>query len=478
MENTRKLWLGLATLLIASFAVLLWAGGEIFRAAPPIPERVVDTTGATVYTRHDIERGRQVWQSMGGMQLGSIWGHGGYVAPDWSADWLHREATALLDQWARAEGSVSYAQLPAERQAALRGRLQEQFRANTYDASTGVITLSRERVIALSNVAAHYESLFGNDPATAQIARGLRDEGRHGARRGEPPVADGLLLVDRVGRGHRTAGRRDARGGGGRRGEASDLHQQLAERAFARQHASGVDVGVVGLQRAVPDRGHRLARLAPRADACAWRETAHDSFERSDGHAARDAVDARHGEVFLGGARAVPRADPARRDDGALPGRRPAGLRLRDLRHPAVLDHPHLAYAVGGVVDRRRVAGHGPVHRTGDVGPRAEVPAIRRQRALGLPADHRRRFVRGPMAGGDAEARAGPQFLVGPPGLGIRGHGPLLAVVPVRRPVAVVDPRRPRVVAGVARPAHRHQGRSSGCCSSPPCASACSSAPR
>ena len=62
MENTRKLWLGLATLLIASFAVLLWAGGEIFRAAPPIPERVVDTTGATVYTRHDIERGRQVWQ--------------------------------------------------------------------------------------------------------------------------------------------------------------------------------------------------------------------------------------------------------------------------------------------------------------------------------------------------------------------------------------------------------------------------------
>ncbi|MUV15777.1 nitric-oxide reductase large subunit [Noviluteimonas gilva] len=169
MESTRKLWLGLATLLIASFAVLLWAGGEIFRAAPPIPERVVDTTGATVYTRHDIERGRQVWQSMGGMQLGSIWGHGGYVAPDWSADWLHREAVAMLDQWAREEGSVSYATLSAERQAALRGRLQAQFRANTYDASNGVITLTRERVVAISNVAAHYESLFGNDPATARL---------------------------------------------------------------------------------------------------------------------------------------------------------------------------------------------------------------------------------------------------------------------------------------------------------------------
>ncbi|BCT91703.1 nitric-oxide reductase large subunit [Lysobacter helvus] len=169
MENTRKLWLGLAALLIASFAVLLWAGGEIFRAAPPIPERVVDATGATVYTRHDIERGRQVWQSMGGMQLGSIWGHGGYVAPDWSADWLHREAVAMLDQWARAEGSAGYERLSAERQAALRGRLQAQFRRNTYDASNGVITLTRERVVALSNVAAHYESLFGNDPATAKL---------------------------------------------------------------------------------------------------------------------------------------------------------------------------------------------------------------------------------------------------------------------------------------------------------------------
>ena len=93
MNTTRKLWLGLAALLIASFAVLLWVGGEIHRA-PPMPERVVTESGRVVYTRADIEQGRQVWQSIGGQQLGSIWGHGSYVAPDWSADWLHREAVA------------------------------------------------------------------------------------------------------------------------------------------------------------------------------------------------------------------------------------------------------------------------------------------------------------------------------------------------------------------------------------------------
>ncbi len=170
MSNTRKLWLGLGALLVVSFGVLLWAGTEIFRTAPPMPERVVSESGQQVYTRADMERGRQVWQSMGGMQLGSIWGHGGYVAPDWSADWLHREAMGLLDLWARADGGMAtYQQLPAEQQAALRGRLTQEMRRNTYDPATATITLSDDRVAALSNVAAHYESLFGNDPATAEL---------------------------------------------------------------------------------------------------------------------------------------------------------------------------------------------------------------------------------------------------------------------------------------------------------------------
>ena len=81
MSTTRKLWLGLAALLLASFSVLLWTGTQIHRVAPPLPERVVATDGTVVFTRADIETGRQVWQSMGGMQLGSTWGHGAYVAP-------------------------------------------------------------------------------------------------------------------------------------------------------------------------------------------------------------------------------------------------------------------------------------------------------------------------------------------------------------------------------------------------------------
>ena len=169
MDATKKLWLGLGTLLVVSFAVLLWAGTEIFRSAPPMPERVVAEDGRVLYTRADIERGRQVWQSMGGMQLGSIWGHGGYVAPDWSADWLHREAMAILDSWAALEGAPSYRVLPAEQQGMLRARLEALIRPNTFEPKTKTITVPAVRAEAMGKVADHYVSLFGNAPETAEL---------------------------------------------------------------------------------------------------------------------------------------------------------------------------------------------------------------------------------------------------------------------------------------------------------------------
>ncbi|MEC5398534.1 nitric-oxide reductase large subunit [Uliginosibacterium sp. H1] len=170
MGNTRKLWTALAVLLVTSFSLLLWSGTEIQRNAAPMPERVVSEDGSVLYTRSEIERGRQVWQSMGGMQLGSIWGHGAYVAPDWSADWLHREAVSILDAWAaRASAGASFATLPVDAQAGLQGRLQQMMRRNTYDAATGTIVLTPDRAAAVAKVAQHYISLFGNDPATAEL---------------------------------------------------------------------------------------------------------------------------------------------------------------------------------------------------------------------------------------------------------------------------------------------------------------------
>ena len=169
MSTTGRLWAALITLLAAMFSVLVWMGGEIARVEPPMPERVTSTSGQVLFTREDIEQGRIVWQSIGGQQMGTIWGHGALVAPDWSADWLHREAMGLLELWAKRDLGVEFAQIDRKDQEFLKLRLKQELRKNTYDPSTGTIKVSTDRATAMAQVAAHYTSLFSDDPATQSL---------------------------------------------------------------------------------------------------------------------------------------------------------------------------------------------------------------------------------------------------------------------------------------------------------------------
>src|SRR6187455_372519 len=162
-------WIAFALVIGLSFAVLGWTGVRIYQEAPPIPSAVVTPDGRVLIVKDDIQTGQNVWQSMGGMELGSIWGHGSYVAPDWTADWLHRECTWLLDHWAAQSGGKTYDQLDAETQAALRERLKKEIRSNTYDTQTGNIVVSAARAEAMQAVGSHYAALFGNDPALKKL---------------------------------------------------------------------------------------------------------------------------------------------------------------------------------------------------------------------------------------------------------------------------------------------------------------------
>ena len=163
MKATRKLWTWLAVICVLSFAVLGWVGTEIYVEAPPIPQKVVNTKGDVLYTAQQVTHGQQAWLSAGGQQLGSVWGHGSYLAPDWSADWLHREALALREIWSEREFKKPYAQLNAGQQGQLNALLKLEMRRNSYDASTGTIALSDDRAAAVREVAAHYNGLFGDE---------------------------------------------------------------------------------------------------------------------------------------------------------------------------------------------------------------------------------------------------------------------------------------------------------------------------
>ncbi len=160
-----RLWAIFIVFLTAMFGVLLLVGGLSFREAPPVPERVVvENTDppAVVITSEEIHQGRDIWRRLGGMELGSVWGHGAYLAPDWTADVLHREADAML----RADGQFDSIS-EAERAARI-AALAVEFHTNTYDEETGVITVSYERFRAIQEVQDHYRRLFGNDVNDAE----------------------------------------------------------------------------------------------------------------------------------------------------------------------------------------------------------------------------------------------------------------------------------------------------------------------
>jgi nitric oxide reductase subunit B len=164
-----RLWVLFGLTLFAAFFILGFFGQDVYRQAPPIPARVTTDDGRVLLTRDDILTGQQVWQSTGGQQLGSIWGHGAYQAPDWSADWLHREATALLGIWAQAEGASAFDALDYSTQAVLRDRLAREMRDTRMDPSTETVVVSADRAEAMRRTALHYDGLYGGDEALATL---------------------------------------------------------------------------------------------------------------------------------------------------------------------------------------------------------------------------------------------------------------------------------------------------------------------
>lgn len=163
MGEYRKLWWSLIGVLGVTFCLLGWFGHEIYRQAPPIPDQVQSVEGKILFRADDILDGQTAWQGIGGMQLGSIWGHGAYQAPDWTADWLHRELLAWLDLAAQQTYGKRYQVIDDDQQALLRHQLKREYRANRL--VDGTLVLSDRRIQAIAQTAAYYHALFGNDPA-------------------------------------------------------------------------------------------------------------------------------------------------------------------------------------------------------------------------------------------------------------------------------------------------------------------------
>ncbi|MCY0853981.1 hypothetical protein [Cupriavidus sp. D39] len=128
--------------IVLGFAALLTITTLAYRNAPPIPAQVLDASGVSVFSGDDIRAGQAVFLKYGLMDNGSIWGHGAYLGPDYSAEALHRigddTATALaMQQYGQPVAAVTPLQ-----QAAIRAEVALTLKTNRYNAATGALTLT------------------------------------------------------------------------------------------------------------------------------------------------------------------------------------------------------------------------------------------------------------------------------------------------------------------------------------------------
>jgi nitric oxide reductase subunit B len=167
----KRYWLALSVVILASFAVLGVVGRKMISQAPPLPD-VYTTEGQLLFAGSTITDGQGVWQSIGGQEVGTVWGHGAYVAPDWSADWIHRESEFLLNRWAQRQGATGFDALDADQQAILKARLVRDMRTNTYDASRNRVLIDTDRAAAFNQLAAYYTDVFANGRKAYAIPSG------------------------------------------------------------------------------------------------------------------------------------------------------------------------------------------------------------------------------------------------------------------------------------------------------------------
>lgn len=151
---------GVLTAMIVGFSVLIGMTVNAYQVAPPIPDTVVGPDGATIFTGDDIRSGQAVFLKYGPIENGTVWGHGAYLGPDFSAEYLH---TLGLDVSAaiasRSYGKAPDTLAPAER-LAVEAQVADLLKLNRYDPTTQTLTFRDVEAVSLAS---------SNGPASFQI---------------------------------------------------------------------------------------------------------------------------------------------------------------------------------------------------------------------------------------------------------------------------------------------------------------------
>ena len=163
MGEYKKYWIAVVAVLIIGFSILGYLGTDVYHQAPPVPTAYVSQDGQVLFTKEDILHGQSAWQSTGGQSVGTVLGHGAYQAPDWTADWLHKEVSIMLDIKSQEAFGVLYNQLGPAQQAAVKEVVKEEYLGSAV-RDDGTVVLSPERITAMNITGRYFVELYSDNP--------------------------------------------------------------------------------------------------------------------------------------------------------------------------------------------------------------------------------------------------------------------------------------------------------------------------
>lgn len=164
--------------MVTGFAGLLMITGLGYRNAPPIPGQIVDAQGTILFSGDDIREGQAVFLKYGLMNNGSIWGHGAYLGPDYSAEALHRLGVDVAEALARQQFGKPFVELGPARQAAVRAEVAVTLKTNGYDAAGDTLSLTSVEAQAWRRQIDHWREYFSDSAGNGGLKPGtLGDPG-------------------------------------------------------------------------------------------------------------------------------------------------------------------------------------------------------------------------------------------------------------------------------------------------------------
>jgi nitric oxide reductase subunit B len=155
--------------LVIGFAVLIWMAIRAHEDAPPIPEKVVGPSGETIFTREEIVTGQEVFLRYGLMENGTVWGHGAYLGPDFSAEYLHTLAEDASAHLSKQNYHREWPDLTLTERAAITAEVQQLLKQNRYNPRTKTLTFTFPEVWSYRNQKTKWTEYF----ARPLLNRGL-----------------------------------------------------------------------------------------------------------------------------------------------------------------------------------------------------------------------------------------------------------------------------------------------------------------